>query len=212
MTRPVALVTGGTSPCGRAVVRGLAARGHDVAIHCHASLAAARELAAELEAAGGRGLAVTSDLRDEGATRALVHRVADLFGRIDAVVCTAGIRRPTTLEDLTLADLRSHLDVACLGGFVVAQEAGAAMLAQESGGVIVLLGGEAAAAPDHLAASLGWAAVPALARGLAAEFARRHAGVHVRCVVHRAADAPERVAAELLAAVDAPLTPGGGAG
>jgi len=210
MTRPVALVTGGTSACGRRVVRGLAAHGYDVAIHCHATLAVARELAAELEAAGGRALAVTSDLRDEAATRALVHRVADTFGRIDTVVCTAGIRRPTTLEELVVGDLRAHLDVACLGGFLIAQEAGGTMLAQDSGGVIVLLGGAPSSEPDRLAETVGWAAVPPLAAALDAEFSRRHPRLRVTCVVPRADDTAERVAADLLAA--AAVRPAAGAG
>ena len=51
-TGRVALVTGGARRIGAAVVRALAARGYSVAIHCHASLAEARTLAAELEAAG----------------------------------------------------------------------------------------------------------------------------------------------------------------
>ena len=58
-TGRVALVTGGAKRIGAAVVRALAARGYSVAIHCHASLAAARALAGEIEAAGLPSLAVT---------------------------------------------------------------------------------------------------------------------------------------------------------
>jgi NAD(P)-dependent dehydrogenase (short-subunit alcohol dehydrogenase family) len=108
-----------------------------VAIHCHGSLVEARALAAELTAAGVPSLAVTANMRDEGTVRAMVHRVADHFGRIDAVVTCAGIWNRAPLEDVTADDLRAHFDINCVGTFVTAQEAGAVMVRQESGGAIV---------------------------------------------------------------------------
>ena len=96
-TGRVALVTGGGQRVGAVVVRALAARGYSVAIHANRSLRAAREMVASLDALGIPGLAVTANLRDEGPVRALVHRVADHFGRIDAVVTCASIWNPTCL-------------------------------------------------------------------------------------------------------------------
>ena len=184
-TGRVALVTGGAGSVGAAVVRALAARGFAVAIHCHGSLAEARALAATLEAAGIPALAVTANLRDEGPVRAMVHRVADHFGRIDVVVTAAGIRRPGPLEAVTADDLRAHFDVNCVGAFVCAQEAGAVMAGQETGGAIILVGQAAAARPaaDEAALAPSRGAIPALTRSLAVEFARRHPGIRVNAVL-----------------------------
>ncbi|MGB8854862.1 MAG: SDR family oxidoreductase [Pirellulales bacterium] len=184
-TGRVALVTGGAKRIGAAVVRALASRGYSVAIHCHASLSEARALAAELEAAGLPSLAVTANLRDEGPVRAMVHRVADHFGRIDAVVTCAAIWIPGPLEEVTADDLRAHFDVNCVGTFIVAQEAGAVMVGQETGGAIVTLGDQAIArpAPDYAAYFPSKGAIPALTRSLAVEFARRNPRIRVNCVL-----------------------------
>jgi len=184
-TGRVALVTGGAQRVGAVVVRALAARGYSVAIHCHRSLAEARSIVSDLEARGLAGLAVTANLRDEGPVRAMVHRVADHFGRIDAVVTCAAIWNPTPLEDVTADDLRAHFDVNCVGTFLVAQEAGAVMVGQETGGSIVTMGDWAIARPyPHYAAYFpSKGAIPALTRSLAVEFAARNPRIRVNCVM-----------------------------
>ena len=205
--RPVAVVTGGGRGVGAAVVRALAARGYDVAIHCHASLAAARALAGEIEAAGGRALAVTANLREEGAVRAMMHRVADHFGRLDLVVATARMRRLGRLEDLAGSDLIAHFDVNVVGTFVVAQEAAAVMAKQEAGGMVIAVAGDPEPGPDELAHATSRAAIPGLVRALAAALAARHPRLEARCLLAAAPPAtPEDVAAAVLAMVAERLT------
>ena len=184
-TGRVALVTGGGRRVGATVVRALASRGYSVAIHCHGSLVEARALAAELAAAGVPSLAVTANMRDEGPVRALVHRVADHFGRIDVVVTSAAIWDRGPLEGVTADDLRAHFDVNCVGTFVTAQEAGAVMVRQETGGAIVTLGDWAVARPyrDYAAYFPSKGAIPALTRSLAVEFAARNPRIRVNCVL-----------------------------
>lgn len=196
-----ALVIGGTGWIGRAVVAAVAARGYDVAVHCHAALPAARELAA---AAGGRSLAVTADLREEGAVRALVHRVADHFAGLDVVVICARRRVPTPLDEATAADLRAHYDVNVAGGFVVAQEAGAVMVHQADGGAIVFVAGSgtAPARPGDTPYLATASATPGLARGLHAELATRNPLVRVSCVEAGDVD-PTAIAAAVVARLDA---------
>jgi pteridine reductase len=184
-TGRVALVTGGERGVGATVVRALASRGYAVAIHAHGALQEARGLADQLAAAGVPSLAVTAHLRDEGPVRAMVQRVADHFGRIDAVVSCATMRHEGRLEEVTADDLRTHFDVNCVGAFVVAQEAGAFMVRQPDGGGIVAIGD---AATDHpstgLAAYLpSQGAIPAMTRSLAVEFAARNSRVRVNCVL-----------------------------
>ena len=210
--RRVAVVTGGARGVGAAVVRALAAEGWGVAIHCHASLAEARALAAELAAAGTPALAVTANLRDEGAVRALMHRVADHFGRIDAVVATARMRRAVPFEECSGTDLVGHYDVNVVGTFVVAQEAAAVMLRQPEGGVIVAVARAAEPRPGDLAAFTSQAAIPGLMAALAAEFAPRHPLLAARCLTPGPAAEPREIAAAVLALVAGAATapPAGG--
>jgi NAD(P)-dependent dehydrogenase (short-subunit alcohol dehydrogenase family) len=199
--RPVALVVGGGSGLGAAVVQAFADRGWAVAIHAHASFAQARATVEALAAAGVPALAVTADLRDEGPVRVVVRRVAAHFGRLDAVVHCAAVRRETPLADLAADDLRAALDVGLVGAVVLAQEAGAVMARQETGGTIVLVADREAdpPRPGHLAATLVAGAVPVAARALAAELA----GSGVRVEAH----GPEAgaTAAAVAAAVVGPI-------
>src|SRR3954454_15650889 len=86
----VALVTGASSGIGEATARELAARGAAVAI------AARRKdrldaLAAEIEAAGGRAVAIECDVTDRSRARELVEQTEDELGRLDTVVNNAGV-------------------------------------------------------------------------------------------------------------------------
>ena len=163
----------------------MASRGYAVAIHAHGSLQEARVLADQLVAAGVPSLAVTANLRDEGPVRAMVQRVADHFGRIDAVVTCAAIRRAGPLEEVTADDLRTHFDINCVGAFVAAQEAGAFMVRQPEGGGIVMMGDSAVDRPSAGSAAFfpSQGAITAMTRSLAVEFAARNPRMRINCVL-----------------------------
>jgi NAD(P)-dependent dehydrogenase (short-subunit alcohol dehydrogenase family) len=77
--RRTAVVTGGSAGVGRAVVRELAAHGWDVAVLArgHAGVEA------EVKAAGGRGLALPTDVADLKQVQAAADRTEQEFGPID---------------------------------------------------------------------------------------------------------------------------------
>ena len=89
--QPVALVTGGAVRVGKAVVEAFAQRGYAVAIHANRSIDAARQLADSLEVPT---LVVQAELRDESATRGMIDRTFEHFGRLDVMVNSAAIYSP----------------------------------------------------------------------------------------------------------------------
>src|SRR4051794_35185012 len=87
----VALVTGGSRGIGAAISRRLAREGAAVVVTYNASPQEAEEVVREIEAAGGRALAVRSDSADVAALRSAVVTTVDTFGGIDILVNNAGI-------------------------------------------------------------------------------------------------------------------------
>jgi len=86
----VAVVTGASSGIGEATAETLAAHGATVVV------AARREerldeLVERIEKAGGRTLAVSCDITDEGQAHALIQRTEEGFGRVDILVNNAGV-------------------------------------------------------------------------------------------------------------------------
>jgi 3-oxoacyl-[acyl-carrier protein] reductase len=96
----VALVTGASGGIGAELSRGLARGGAAVALHYASNEAAASELAAEIEAAGGRALARGADLRDSSAPERLVGEVERSLGAVDVLVANAGLGRRGPWEDV----------------------------------------------------------------------------------------------------------------
>ncbi|MEL6477384.1 MAG: SDR family oxidoreductase [Pseudomonadota bacterium] len=75
-----ALITGAAKRLGRAMALDLARDGWSVAVHYNGSSDAAEQTAADVTAAGGRGVALGADLLNEAATGALVTRAAQALG------------------------------------------------------------------------------------------------------------------------------------
>lgn len=91
-TPPItALVTGGAKRIGRAIVEDLAAHGFAVAIHCNGSMTEGETLAEEINANGGRAVAVQADLCDPADVRGLLGQAQALLGPIRLLVNNASV-------------------------------------------------------------------------------------------------------------------------
>jgi pteridine reductase len=182
---PVALVTGGGRRVGQGIALALAQRGYRLALHANASLAAAEKTAKKLSAKGCAAIAVAADLRDQAATRAMIARVRDHFGQIDALVNNAAIWSAKPLEEVTPDDVRENFEINTLGTFVCCQQAGLVMVAQEQGGAIVNIGDWAIERPyrDHAAYFVSKGTIPTLTRTFAVELGLRNPRVRVNCVL-----------------------------
>jgi NAD(P)-dependent dehydrogenase (short-subunit alcohol dehydrogenase family) len=88
--RRVALVTGGARGIGRASALRIAEEGRDIVI-ADVLDEDGPEVVAEIEALGQRALYRHTDVTDEAAVRRTVAEVVETFGRLDILVCCAGI-------------------------------------------------------------------------------------------------------------------------
>ncbi len=103
-----AIVTGGGTGIGAAVVRRLAARGVRCVINYANSRDAAEALAAEL---GNGSIAVQADIADDAQCRALAAAATEAFGRIDLLVNNAGKTKFANHEDLEALTADDFLDI-----------------------------------------------------------------------------------------------------
>ena len=131
----VAIITGASRGIGAAAARVFAQAGAAVvpAARDEAALAA---LAGEIEQAGGRALAVPTDVGEAAEVERLVQRTVQAFGRLDAAVNNTGeIRLPTPLADSSIEDFDHVVRVNLRGVFLALKYEIPAML--EHGGAIV---------------------------------------------------------------------------
>lgn len=114
-TDKVALVTGGAQGMGAETVRSFARHGAAVAV-VDLRQDAAQALADEVIGAGGRAIAVAADVSDEEQVAAMVARVVDEFGRLDAAVNNAAVPPDNRhLHELDVAEFHRVLNVDLLG-------------------------------------------------------------------------------------------------
>jgi len=131
----VAVVTGAGRGIGRAVAATFAREGAFVVLAARS----AREIAAvqrDIEAAGGRALAVATDVRQEPAVAALVTRALAEGGRIDCLVTAAGMAAFGPVADAKTADWDQLMAVNLRGVFLCCRAVLPAMTAQRRGTII----------------------------------------------------------------------------
>ncbi len=86
-----AIVTGGSLGIGAAIALTLAREGCNVALNYRRHDAEAKAIVAEIEAMGRRGLAIQADVSNYDDAQKMVQTVVDELGRLDILVCNAGI-------------------------------------------------------------------------------------------------------------------------
>ena len=147
-TVKVALITGAGTGIGKAVSLALATRDFTVVLAGRRPDPLA-QVAANIARHGGNALAVVADVSDPKSTHVLFERIAMEFGRLDLLFNNAGSNtRMVPLEELTLAEWQSVIDVNLTGAFLCTQEAFRMMKHQTPrGGRIINNGSVSAATP-----------------------------------------------------------------
>ena len=144
----VAIVTGAGTGIGRAVAIGLLEDGFAVVLAGRRS-ASLEQTVHEAGVQRAHTLVVPTDVSDPPAVRALFAATCDRFGRLDVLFNNAGVStRGVRLEELTVEQWKSVVDVNLTGAFLCTQQAFLVMKDQQpQGGRIINNGSISAYAP-----------------------------------------------------------------
>ena len=180
-TARTALITGAGTGIGRAIALRLARDGWTVAVNDLASTRAA-QVAREVDAAGGRGVAVVADVGDREAVRRMVADALAALGALDLLVNNAGLCRLGPIAEFPEADWRATFRVNVDGAFFCCQAVLPHMLARGRGNIVNLASWSGkAGAPFFGAYCASKFAVIGLTQSLAKEVAGQGIRVNAVC-------------------------------
>lgn len=176
-----ALITGGSRGIGAACARLFARQGYGVGIVCRKAKDQAEALAEELAALGVPIKVYVCDVAQREQVQAMTAAFLREFGRIDVLVCNAGIARQELFTDITEASWREVMGVDLDGVFYCAQAVLPDMLHRKAGKIITLssMWGQVGASCE-VAYSTAKAGVIGLTKALAKELGP--SGITVNCV------------------------------
>jgi SDR family mycofactocin-dependent oxidoreductase len=143
----VALITGAAHGQGRATALALARRGAHIAAmdvakaleypsYAMGTSSELQSLVKEIEADGGKAIALVADVRDDAAVTAAVERTIEQFGQIDILFNNAGICAYGLAHELTEQAWDAMIDINLKGAWLVARRVIPHMIAQKSGVII----------------------------------------------------------------------------
>jgi 3-oxoacyl-[acyl-carrier protein] reductase len=132
----VAIVTGGARGIGRGIALRLAREGARVVVNYLSNQAAADEVVAQIQAAGGQAIAVQGDVGNMAETQAMCDRTREVYGRIDVLVNNAGTTRDTLIMRMTEEDWDLVIDTNLKGAFNCIKAASRPMMKQRYGRIV----------------------------------------------------------------------------
>jgi glucose 1-dehydrogenase len=133
----VAIVTGGNSGIGKAVVLSLAAEGANIVIDYVANEQATEDLEKQVAALGDKAIGVEADVSKVEDLQRLIDSAVEAFGRVDIMVNNAGIETRTSILDTTEAQYDKVMAINLKSAFFGTQLAAKQMIAQGGGGRII---------------------------------------------------------------------------
>jgi glucose 1-dehydrogenase len=133
----VAIVTGGNSGIGKAVVLALAQAGANVVIDFVADESATEDLERQVAKLGDQALGVKADVSKISDLEMLIDRTIKAMGRLDVMVNNAGIETRSSILDTTESQYDKVLTINLKSAFFGTQLAAKQMIAQGGGGRII---------------------------------------------------------------------------
>jgi NAD(P)-dependent dehydrogenase (short-subunit alcohol dehydrogenase family) len=174
----VAVVVGGSSGIGRTLALGPADAGADV-------VATARReelvhaVAGEIEARGRRTLRIASDVADVASLERVRGACVDAFGRVDIMLCAAGVTKRVPTLNMEEADWHRIIETNVTGTLRACRVFGRDMVARRSGRIINIASLTSFVGMYEVAAYVtSKSAVAGLTRALAVEWAQSNVTVN----------------------------------
>src|SRR5262245_13377917 len=133
----VAIVTGGNTGIGKAVVLALAEAGANICIDYVSNEEAEEELERKVAALGDKAIGVEADVSKVEDLELLIESCVKAFGRLDVMVNNAGIETRSSILDTTEGQYDKVLAVNLKSAFFGTQLAAKQMIAQGGGGRII---------------------------------------------------------------------------
>jgi glucose 1-dehydrogenase len=133
----VAIVTGGNSGIGKAIVLAMAERGANIVIDYVANPQATEDLEKQIAALGDQSIGVQADVSKVEDLQRLIDSAVKAFGRVDIMVNNAGVESRTSILDTTEQQYEKVLNINLKSAFFGTQVAAKQMVAQGDGGVII---------------------------------------------------------------------------
>ncbi len=193
LANKVAIVTGASSGIGHATARLFAREGASVVVTARRQ-AELDQLVGQIEAEGGRAVAVAGDARDEAVARRVVEAARHHFGGLDIAFNNAGsIGETGAVQDMSPAGWRDVLDTNLTSAFLGAKYQVPAMLAR-GGGSLVFTGsfvGFSAGMPGMAAYAASKAGLVGLTQVLAVELGAKR--IRVNAVLPGGTDTPASI-------------------
>jgi glucose 1-dehydrogenase len=137
LTGKVAIVTGGNSGIGKAVVLALAEAGANIVIDYVADEQATEDLEKKVVALGDKAIGVEADVSKVDDLERLIAAAVDAFGRVDIMVNNAGVETRSSVLDTTEAQYDKVMAINLKSAFFGTQLAAKQMITQGTGGRVI---------------------------------------------------------------------------
>lgn len=134
----VALVTGGSRGIGKAVVTLLASYGAKVVVNYVSDERAAAQTVAAAKEPGGEVVAIQADVSKLDQGERLVKETVQRFGRVDFLICNAGIWQGAAIESMPEDLWDRTMDINLKGTWSVCRAAAPVMKAQRFGRIVIV--------------------------------------------------------------------------
>lgn len=181
-TGKTALITGGTKGLGYGMALTLATYGADVAVSSRTKRDCDR-VSEEIRSLGRKSMGIVADVTKPEQNVMLTDTVVREFGKIDIMICNAGVANTAKALDMTEEQWDKVIDIDLKGVFFSAREAAKRMVEAGNGGRIILTASAASftgsSGISHYCAAKG--GVLNMAKALAVEWARYRITVNCIC-------------------------------